>query len=224
MKGITESQKAMLMAFAPLIAVVLLFYFVGSFGFSKISEVRVQLAGESKNQATLTQKLAILRTVSDTLATGASFAATALPDSNPSLLLSSQLKNLSSQNQVNLSGLKGGPEVTDSTGLSRVDLTLDVTGTRESVLDFAKAIEGMAPITHIDKIKITEGNNQVRASLSLRSFWSPLPTKLPSLTEQITDLTADERALLSDLSGLTQPTISTAPVPASSGKTDPFTQ
>lgn len=212
----------MLMAFAPLIGVILLFYFVGQFGFSKISEVRVQIANESKNQNALTQKLNILRTVSDTLATGAVFATTALTDSNPSLVISSQLKNLSSQNQVIVSGIKGGPEVTDSTGLSRVDITLEVNGTRAEVLAFAKAVENMAPITHIDKIKINEGNNQVRASLSLRSFWSPLPTKLPALTDQITDLTADEKNMLSDLSGLTQPQLSTAPVPASGGKPNPF--
>ena len=64
-------------------------------------------------------------------------------------------------------------------------------------------------------------------SISLNSFWSPLPTKLPPLSEPLVTLNEEEQTLLGNLENNTPPVFTENPlenVSSSSGvvRTDPF--
>jgi Tfp pilus assembly protein PilO len=175
-----------------------------------------------KDQAVLTEKLDLLRSVAQTVSVGSAAALTALPSSNPSLAVTTQVKVLASTSGLALSNIKSSGEAEDTSGLPRVDVTFEVEGARPQVIAFLKSVENIAPIALIDKVKISESTAATRANVTLRSFWAALPKALPPITQPIVDLTSAERKTLTDVSALTQPLFVELPAAGSSGKSDPF--
>ena len=222
-KKIPENVRRIMVSVAPLLIVAALSVIVGKFGFGKISDLRGQIALSRKDNTTLTQKLNLLTSISETAETGAIASVTALPSTNSALAVISQLKILSSQNGLIMTNMRGAGEAKDNSGLSRADVSFDVSGARVQVIAFLKGIAGIAPITLVDKIKMNEAGGVARASINVKSFWAPLPAKLPALAESIGDLTADEVKTLSDITALIQPAfVDIPPSEEGGGKVDPF--
>ena len=207
---------------APLLIVAALSVIVGKFGFGKISDLRGQIALSRKDNTTLTQKLNLLTSISETAETGAIASVTALPSTNSALAVISQLKILSSQNGLIMTNMRGAGEAKDNSGLSRADVSFDVSGARVQVIAFLKGIAGIAPITLVDKIKINELGGVARATVSVKSFWAAFPKTLPALNQPLSDLTSSEKKTLGDISKLTQPGFINIPPSEISGKPDPF--
>lgn len=216
-----ESIKMVITSLAPLLIVLLLFAVVGKFGISKVTDLRTQLNSLQKDQTVLSQKLNILQSLSQTLSQGSGFAMSAFPEDNPALTVISQLKRIAPTGGVSLTNIKAGAEVKDKSGLSRVDVSFEATGPRSSVLAFIKDIQTLAPITLVDKVKITELGGIAKADVSVKSFWSALPTSIPSVAQPITDLTSQEKSVLGTVSSLLQPSLTNVS-PVSGGKSDPF--
>ncbi|QQG41384.1 MAG: hypothetical protein HYV90_04470 [Candidatus Woesebacteria bacterium] len=221
-KNIPTGTKQILVAVLPLLAVSILIVVVGKFGLSKISEVRTALTKAQADKVLLTQKFNILRTVLVSVGDAADVSLMALPQTNPALAVASQIKLVASENSVLISGVKSGSEVADKTGLSRSDISFNISGSRTGVLAFIKGIQNIAPLIVVDKIKISENNGVVDSSISIKSFWSPLPTKLPSITTQVADLSAAEKQLITDMGSLRKPVFVVVPPSTGAGKTDPF--
>lgn len=222
MKDIPQNIKVVISSVAPLVIVVILFFVVGNFGIAKITDIRAQVANAQRDQNILSQKATLLETVSQTLGNSPDLAATALPEDNASLLVISQLKNISFASGVILSNIKGGPQVPDPSGLSRADINFEVDGSRSQVISYLKALTKMAPITVIDKVKINEVGGGAKAAISIKAYWSPLPKTLPPVDQALSDLTPDERNVLAAVATLTQPVFSAVPAGTAAGKTDPF--
>jgi len=223
-KNLPDNVRIALSAFLPMLAILILSYIVGSFGLSKISTLNKSITKAEKDKVVLTQKLSILRGLQPSTLQGASVAVVALPESNPSIITVSQIKALAVRNGVIISNIKSGGEVSDPSGLSRVDINFDITGTRSDVVKTILDVPTLAPITLVDKAKLNETNQNVRASINVKSFWAPLPTQLPALTEQIVDLTDKERESLTILETLTMPEFGAVVAADGVGKTDPFIQ
>lgn len=223
MKNIPENIKVIFNSVAPLTITVILFVLVGNFGISKISDIRTQIDSARIAQNVLTQKVSTLQSLGGTIATYSSAASVALPDSNTSLAVISQLRNLSAANTLLISNIKTASEAKDPSGLSRVDISFDVDGGLAQITTFLKAVGTIAPIANISQIKINESNGTVKASVSARSYWSALPATLPTTTQALDNLTPDEQAVLTTVNSLTQPTFG-AVAPASGGavKSNPF--
>jgi hypothetical protein len=219
LKGIPENVKQILSAAIPFAVVVILFLVVGNFGISKVTDLRAQITEATSQKATLTQKLSILQSLSLVAAQSGNLATSALPDSNPSLLVSSQLKLLAGNAGMVISSIKSGAAGVDASGLSRVDISFTVTGARVQIISFLKNIGNIAPVTLIDKISLAETGGVTKADVSVKSFWAPLPKTIPSVDQAITDLTADEKKLLTQIGELTQPTF--IQVASSSGNVNP---
>lgn len=217
-------MRLILTSVGPLIVTLALFVIVGQFGFTKISELRNQITKSQKDQAVLSQKLDLLKTLGATATSAVTPASNAFPEANPSLSVLTQIKNLGIQNGVVVTNIKGGAEAKDTSGLSRVDISFEALGERSKIIALAKAISQVAPITLLDKVKISESAGAARATISVKAFWAAFPTKLPALTEAITDLTADEKKTLSVVTGLTQPQFIDIPPSQDSSRPDPFTQ
>ena len=219
---IQENVIIVIKAILPLLIVIVLFVVVGQFGFGKISQLQGQMGSAQEDQSVLNQKLDILRNVAGVGAQSSNFAVAALPDSNPALLVLSQIQILAGTQGLVLSELKSGSPSVDPTGLSTVIISFNVTGSRAQVESFIGAISSFAPITIVDKIKLSESIPGVAlANISVKSFWAAFPTKIPAVTQAITDLTPAEQQTLQGLGALTQPVF--VQIEASqSGKSDPF--
>jgi hypothetical protein len=78
-------------------------------------------------------------------------------------------------------------------------------GARAQIFSFLSEIAKIAPITLVDKIKISETGGNVTATISVKTFWVDFPKTIPSVTSPVTDFTAEERQILTNIAGLTQP-------------------
>lgn len=212
------------MSVLPFIASLLLFIVVGKIGLTKIASLRDEIAVASKDQATLSQKLDILTSLSDGLQSNSQVSTYALPEKNPALSVISQLRKLSSQSLVGLNNLKTSPGLKQSSGLSTVDVTFDLFGPKEGIFTFLNGLGNVAPLMVVDRVVINEYAGQATATVTIKSFWAEYPTKLPSLTQPINSLSADEVKTLTFVSALLRPQFTQLPAAASGGRGDPFNE
>ena len=224
MEKIPENIKLILKSTLPLIIVVILFIFVGPFGISKIVDLQDQIDAASKDKTILSQKLTLLQTVATTVSQESTKALSAMPDANTSLVAISQIKTVSSQDGVLVSGIKAASPVDDPSGTSHVGISFQLAGDKNQILTFLKDIANIAPLTLVDKIKITSAGTSEIANVTINSYWSSLPKTLPTLTTPINDLTAGEKKTLTTVDNLTQPSFSVITPTDGVGKTDPFSQ
>lgn len=219
---IPENVQTVMRVLIPLLVVIILFVLVGQFGFGKISDIRNQIANAKTDQEILMQKLDILRGIESNGQESSNLVVAALPDSNPSLLVVSQIKLLAGKEGLTVSRLKAGTPAVGTSGLSSVNISFNVVGSRSQVESFIKGINLIAPITIVDKVKITESSPGTSLGIvSLKSFWSPFPTKIPAVSQPLTDLTPAEKQTLQQLRTLSQPIFSQIPA-GQGGKSDPF--
>ena len=153
MQKIPENVKIVLKSLIPLLIAIILFVIVGNFGFTKISDIRSRISKAERDQKILTQKLDILRNVEANGEAMSNIAVAALPDSNPSLSVISQLKTLAGMNGVILSEIKAGASSTGS-GIYPVSITFNVSGSRAQINSFITGIDKFAPISVVERIKI----------------------------------------------------------------------
>ena len=198
--------KRILSSTLPLIITILLFLVVGNYGIGRVRDLRSQISQARQEKAVLIEKLNILRTISEMAVSGSKFAASALPGENPVLLARAQIKELATQNSVVLSNLKSDLGGSSVSGLSTVGLNFDLSGARSEIIAFLKAIGDTAPVSLVDKIAFSESMGESSATVSVKTFWAAFPQILPSVTESIMDLTAEEKNTLDKISALAQPT------------------
>lgn len=205
---------------------IVLFVFVGNYGIGRVRDLQSQISQAKSDKIALTEKLNILQTVSATVADSSLAAASALPGKNSVLVMRAQLKSLAGHDSVVLSNLKSDLGSSDISGLSKVGLTFNVAGSRTAIIVFLKDIENTAPVSLVDKITFSENAGGSLATVSVKSFWAAFPKILPSLTEPITDLTADEKSTLEKISALSQPpsfgTSVSTEASGSAGRSNPF--
>lgn len=224
LKSVPESVRRAISAAVPLLIVIILFVIVGKFGISKVLGVRTEIASAQKVEKTLTQKLNLLQVLSPDIASKANMVASAVPDSNPSLAVISQLKILALNMGVILSAIKSGSGAINTSGLNEANISFALDGVKPQIFAFLNETVKIAPITIIDKIKMTETNESVKADVSIKSFWVEFPKTIPSVSSPITDLTAAEKEILTNLSGLIQPTFTEVAPSQGDINTNPFGQ
>jgi hypothetical protein len=220
--SLPESVRQTAIAAAPLLIVIILFIFVGNFGISKVLGLRGQIQSSEALQATLTQKLTILQTLSATAASGSTFALNALPDTNPAISTIGQLKILALQEGIILSGIKSSGGVSATSGMNEASITFSADGALPKILSFLNDTTKVAPIIIVDRIAMSESLGTIRAEIGVKSYWADLPKTIPSIDSPVTDLTASEKATLSKITALTQPIFAQAPASQGGINPNPF--
>lgn len=206
--NITGKEKQIIKSIGPLLVVVVLFIFVGKFGISQISKLQSKIKETEKKRATLVQKLNILNSISQESAEWADLTVYALPRSNPSLQLLSQLRTVSSNNNVVLTSVKVSPGGGGESNLKTIGSSFSVLGTKESIVAFCNGISQIAPMTLISNINLTDEAGMTKADITARTFYADLPKTIPSVTQAVTDLSTSEKEIINQVSALSQPIIS----------------
>lgn len=221
LKKIPENILVVIRAVFPLVAIIVLFVILSELGLSKISQIRTQIASRRHEQAVLTEKLDMLRIVAVTGVEDSNIAVNSLPDSSPSLVAMSQLKTLAAGSGVVLRSLKSISSV-ESADINIVDIDFSLIGGKANIKSFLSNVNTFAPISYLDAVKISQSGDSFLGTVSVKSFWAPLPTKLPTTIEEFQDLTVEDKEILSQLSQLTQPTFLSLPPAEAAGRNDPF--
>jgi hypothetical protein len=224
MKKIPENVVIILKAVLPFIAIVVLFVILGRIGVDKISETRQKITDVQSEQLALIQKLEMLRTVTAGGMADANFVISALPDSNPSLLVISQLRSLADKDGVSLKSIKSINTGGEGTEYNSVQINFLVLGNKESISLFLNDIKSIAPICTLASARMTELDSNFVSNVTVKTFWAPLPTRLPASIFEYEDLSADEKQILSNISALSQPKFVSLPPASAGGRNNPFGQ
>lgn len=205
MNNLSESDKQILKSVAPLVIVIILFIISGRFAISKVTDIRKQITDAKKVQLVLNNKLKTLSTISQNSGASANLAVMAFPKSNPALQLFSQIKILAGTNQLILSNIKSSIGSAEGDNLSFLNTTFDITGSRNDIFSFIFGTSGIAPLTFIQKVDFTENQGAYTANITARTYFAPLPSTIPTVTQAVTDLSSVEKNLLAELGTLSQP-------------------
>ena len=223
-KNLPESVRQTITAGFPLFLVIIFFIFVGKYGISKVTDIRSQIESAQSSEMVLTQKLSVLQTVSSMAESGARASSLAVPATNPSLIVVSQLRNLAAGNGVILSAIKSTTGASTASGLNQAIISFTVDGARPQVFSFLSGIDKIAPISLVDKIRITESGGGLRADIGVKSFWAEFPKTIPSVTTPISDLTPAEKETLTKILGLIQPSFTEVTAAQGEANPNPFGQ
>ncbi len=222
--NLPESYKEIFKVVIPFIVIVVLFVVVGKFGVSQVIGLRSQISDTQTAQTILTEKLSILQSLSQSSVDNVASVTAALPGTNPSLISIYQLKRIAAKNGINIADIKAGSSAVDTSNLSFVNTSFVATGTKEGVMFFLNDIEVLAPITKIDKVKISETGGIETLTMNTKSYWSPFPKTIPNVTQATSDLSSSEKQTLTQINSLLQPPF-TSLLPTSGGNnTTPFGQ
>lgn len=219
---IPQKMKAMLLPLGLLSIMIVLILVIFKVGVSRIKTQRAELQKATKNETILGQKQQVLQTIENNILSYADTAITAMPDKNPSLAALSQLKNLAERNTLNLNSIEVGGKVANKSGTSKTTISFEVEGTLSQVLNYLLSTKNFAPLSTIDRVEIAQAGGVIRANVDLAVFWAPLPTKLPAMVEPVSELTASEENLITELLSLEQPLFSQVIPEAPSSRIDPF--
>lgn len=202
---ISPDLRAVATPLAILVGLTILSFISYRIAFSKISVQRAELAAAKESETILKDKKNVLTQVAGNIASYVNSVAVAVPPGNPIFMMISQLKSLAGTSGVTLNNVKTGSEVASQGSISAVNVNFEVGGSTLAVVDFLKALDSVAPVSILDRLKISQSLGSARADVFLKLYFSPFPENLPSFSEPIKDLTADEKDILSKLQGLTVP-------------------
>lgn len=182
----------------------------------------------TQNISVLKQRLDSLKSVQPTISADVEKVTKVLPTENSSLLVTAALRSVAKGNTVELKNLRLTvlPNEDVQNDISKVQLSFSANGTTQAITSFIDSLMNSNPFVGFESLRYVASNDLGLGQISISSYWSPLPTKLPSLEEPLLSLTQEETQMLSKIETLKVNPVQNAEVPVAttSGvvKEDPF--
>lgn len=205
-----------------IVVLVVLFVYGAKAGYSQISLRLKELRGAQKEEVVLEQKLEILREIEKGILAQTDVSLIAMPDRNPALWMVAQLKDSAEASSLFLFDKTLRSESEDETGLVKMDFGTTAEGNFDSVMNFLKSINSLAPVSTIERVEVVQDEGITSAKIQLFVYWADLPTKIPPLTEPINRLTAQQEEVLTKISRLKRPIFTVLKPIKPSAREDPF--
>jgi Tfp pilus assembly protein PilO len=218
---ITNEIKFLIKPIVILLSTVILLLIVLSLGSKEVKKVNQQVADEEKNRDVFTKKVQVLTKVSQLIPQESRFINFALPHQNSVIYALSQIRLAGVKNSVIATNIRTGGSF-ESKGLSKINVSFDVDGDQNAIYAFLDTLSTSLPVITIDKVKMSTEGGATHATVTINTYASELPKKIPSLTSAVTDFTADEITLLNNLSGYTQPEFFELQAQEQGEREDPF--
>lgn len=193
-------------AFKPVLILILLviFSFVGfSKAFGEIGNLSRELEKVRKTENILKSKLNILSESDESINTN--YAVSFLPGENTSLSALYQLRSNAFQNGLIITNFRVGSETKESSDFMKVAISFDIEGPLPQILNFINLTKMFSPNIWIEKTELEFAGEAIRAKVYTKSYWAPFPTKIPALTDPITELSAKDKEILSTVIDYLQP-------------------
>ena len=192
------------------------------YGVSLILKQRQEIAIIKKEEVVMKDKIETLKVIEPNLDIFTHTALIAVPSENPGLVVASQIKSLASEKNVLVTQFKLDKNLEENQVLSS-ELNLKVTGSLSPLVEFLQNLNGISPIITLTHIEIDKSAGEASADISLRVYWSKLPTQIPALSGQLESLTETEKKTLDRILRLREPSVfEGGSSQVSSGRTNPF--
>lgn len=203
--------------------IIILFLIVLIAGIKQINIIRDKIATGKKTEISLSYKAGTLESVSQNLPKDVTFLDVILPSKGSVLYGLSQVKNQALVAGVTVSSLKTGSSVEDSPGIFKTSILFDAEGEEQSIYNFLDSFSRLLPLMNVEKVGLTNLQGSTLANVSISVYSAKLPTKIPSITESVTELSSQEIKILQELSEYEMPVFiePSATLPTQL-KTDPF--
>lgn len=185
--------------------IIILFLIVLFTGIKQINIIRSKIAAGNKTEISLNYKAGTLESVSQTLPKDVTFLDVILPSKGSVLYGLSQVKNQALVSGVTVSNLKTGSSVEDSIGVFKTSIIFDTEGEEQNIYKFLNSFSRLLPLMNVEKVSLTNLQDNTLANVSLSVYSAKLPTKIPAITESITELSSQEIKTLEELSGYEMP-------------------
>jgi len=203
------------------IGLIIVALIVGQIGYGKISEQNSQIKSLKSDITKLTTKESVLQKVEENVENQVDSVTMALPDSNPAIIVVSQLRGLAGEWMMLLDNITVSGESKDKQ-MNAATVNFDVDGDLTMMLSFMTRLETLSPIVKIQTLKISTSDEIARATASVRSYWSEYPTKLPAISEPVNELTEKQIGLMNQILQLKIPQFYTITPSSPVERADPF--
>lgn len=226
MKIFLPKYKILLIPASSMLILVILLAIGIKIVLAKVKLMTDEMANIATSANVLEANVAVLQNVQREVIPLTEKTILALPSQNPVLSAMSQLKSLASARGLLLENIKVGGESKGDTGTtSRVEITFNLQGSFSGVTEFLKGLGKITPIIRIEKVQIDAIGADIRANTTISAYFSEFPKLIGAKDKPISDLTEEEKTILSSLSALNAPqsedfSLPLSPIPSS--RTDPF--
>lgn len=210
-------KPLMILSSLALLLVILL-----TVGIGQVKSVIQKNDESTKNAAVLSQKVSVLKSVTEVIAGDTTFLDIVIPSKGAVLYGLSQVKNQAAKYGLMLSNIKTGAQTQEKGGINKFAISFEAEGQDLAVYDFLKSFSNILPLVTIDKVKISKSAAIARATVTLSVYSGELPKTIPSVSTSATQLTAEEIKLLKELVTYTLPIFIEPKAQESSTKLDPF--
>lgn len=222
-KSLENNLRIMAFPVGSIVAIIIVAIVAGNLVFAKISELLAQNDAAQRSKIVLQEKLSSLQSTQGQVADFATNLTAALPNSNTSLAIASQLKAIALENGITLQNFAVGAEIKEGL-ISHVDVIFDADGQSQNIFNFVDQTQTLAPINKVKRVKLTSAPNggNSTANILVSSYWSAFPTQIPAVSDPLQNITAEEQIMLEELSALRQPDFVQLSPETGGGKADPF--
>lgn len=190
-------------------------------GIGQIKKVNDKRKTAGNLQATLSKNLSTLRSATLDLQKGQNFIDVVLPASNSPLYFINQIRTQVDSRQLILTNIRTGSTIEEGS-LSKSGVSFDVEGPVDQISSFIDDLSLVLPLSNIDKVKTSFSGDLAKSSLTINVYSSEMPKKIPPITSPITELTSEEKEILTELTGYTLPNFVKPKATTPTTREDPF--
>lgn len=193
---------------------------------NQVFEAKNSLAKEKSRLTKLQAKLADLESLNEfELSERTNLALKAVPDKKNVIGVMSSLRTQAAEKGLMIENLSVSPgelmsTVSATPGPGKLDFKIEIQGPLETILDFFTKMQESLPLVSLRQVKIELVGGNAAVSLTLESYFLPLPQTLGAIDLPVLKLTPDEEKVLNQISGFSfLPPASFTP---SVGRVNPF--
>jgi hypothetical protein len=221
-KIVPPNVKVMFLPMIYIIILLVVSIFAVRTGLDRIGKQRRELKAVQKVENTLMEKEAELRSsvsVNPPLVTPATMA---LPDTNPALMVISNMKALTATRAVSIQDMRFSSGASGDAELNGLRVTFTINGEFDEAVNFMTDVKTYIPILRFDSILVDIKDEFVSFDTSGQSYWASYPEKLPPITEPIDKITQEEYAVLNELTQKQTPAFFELTPTGPAVRSDPF--
>lgn len=206
---------------------IFLFLLFGNLIFAKVaisflSEANDGLTKTKEEVATLIQKEATLKEISEGILPISEVTLVAVPGANPALSVSAQLRSLAYSHLVSFSGVTVSAPILDG-NLSKVAISFAVSGGVPNIVNFFSKTGETLPLLVFDNLSIKNSFLATEGTANISVYWANLPSSIPGVSQLVSPLLPEDIELIGKLGGRERPTFIQIPAQAPSlSRPDPF--
>ncbi len=201
------------------IFLLVLIVFSGNFFVGEIREITEQKRQMSLKLETVEAKIATLESSANNVKQFVSVASYAVPEKNPSLLVTSQIRKLAAVNDILLDSfiVTAGSQNSQAENQQQLLMAHQISfvaigaGYNE-ISGFVTKLNSLLPLLRLDSIEVNKANqNNIEAKIGLSVFSAPYPKTLTLVDESLGGLTESEQGILTLLETYNAPEIDINP-------------